>query len=338
VLRRISALLRRDLLNARRDYMVVYAALTVPIICLAVRLVLPSFGQTSVSFVVPGSETGTTQQALQQFGSVAVVADEDAVRDAVRGRSDVVGVLPAPDSGGGHVAWRIVVEGDEPADARDLAAVAIASLGADVPRAAQQTVGDSHSLVRDWVAVLMALTVLYIGIFVVGLGLVEDQEEMMTRALGVTPLTRREYVGARALLGTAILLTIPPSMWLLGSSFDAAKLVVASVACLPAAVLFGFLMATVSPTLTAALANFKFANLLVIGPALATLVLPSQVCNWALGWLAPYWCFRAFQDLLMEDAGWGSSLANAGLSALAAAVALSLVYPVFRKRLTFALD
>lgn len=335
-MRRILAMLKRDVLSVRRDSMALYTLFAVPLLCLALRVFLPGFAQVGADVVV----TPTTYEAigaeLRDYVSVDVVDDEDAVRRAVLRMDDKVGITA--DGAGGY---RIVRQGNEPEEARELPELALRAATGGIAAVPQESrdVGDGHNPIVDWAAVFVGLTAIYLATFLMGFGIVEDQEERVSEALGVSPMSRREYVLSRSLLAgvLAVALTLL-SITALGATFSVAQLGVLALAGVPLTLLFGFAIASISPTITSAMANFKFVNFIVIGPPIIGFAVPERLEHWVLGWMPTYWAYLAFKEVLFETTTWADLLPEVVATLVMGVVALTLAYPAFRKRLRFAIS
>lgn len=330
--RRIITILRRDFISLTRDAILIYVAVMPIVLALGLRFFLPNVGQASVQVVVTEETAATLENELSPYLEVAVVADGAALERRVLAYDDAVGIVPA---GNGY---ELMLEGNESHDARVLPAMVLQRIQGESAFVAQMVeVGEAGVPYRQWIGAFVALSVSFLASIIMGLHIIEDKETGMMQALGVTPLQRRTYVLARGLFVVGMaLVAVFSSLLALGlTEYDLAQMVVATLASSLAAVLFGFVLGAASGNQITGIANLKFGFLLVLLPAVLTILLP-EAWHMALYWLPSYWAFAGFKAILVEGATW------AGLVPLLLGnVAVSLVYllgstPWLRGRLNFA--
>ena len=147
----------------------------------------------------------------------------------------------------------------------------------------QEVAGDQVAF-REIFGAFLGLSVLFVASMVMGFMIIEDKESRMLQALGISPLSRREYVAARGILVLAIALVLVfGGLLLLGlSGFDYLQILAISLVASLVAILAGFVIGALSGNQIAGIANVKFGMLLFILPALLTLVIPGAVLGGAL--------------------------------------------------------
>jgi len=330
--RRIIAILRRDFTSMTRDAILIYVAVMPILLSFGLRFFLPNVGQASVQVVVTEETATRLENELAAYLEVEVVADEVALERRVLAYDDAVGIVPA---GSGY---ELLLGGNESHDARVLPAMVLQRLQGESGFVAKmEEVGEAGVPYRQWIGAFVALSVSFLASIIMGLHIIEDKETGMMQALGVTPLQRRTYVLARGLFVVGMaLVAVFSSLLALGlTDFAGGQMVAATLASSLAAVLFGFVLGAASGNQITGIANLKFGFLLVLLPAVLTILLPE---GWhvALYWLPSYWAFAGFRAILVEGTSW------AGLAPLLLGnVAVSLVYllgsyPWLRGRLNFA--
>lgn len=302
-MRRMLAIIRRDLLATTRDYLLLYITLSPWLLTLAFRLLVPAVGQSAITVVVTTNVPPAMMDALGAYAHVDVARDRAALARRVGAYDDAVGVVPAP--GGGYT---LVVEGNESPDATGLPALVLQRLHAGPSGLVPDAVvlpGDRLPY-REIIGAFVALSVLFISGISMGFHIVEDKESRMMLALGASPLGRREYVAARALLAAAIsTVSVFGSLWILGlGGFDHLQVLALTVTSTLAVALMGFVIGALSANQVAGIATVKFGFLLIVGPAAASLFVDGWP-SYLLYWLPPYWIFAGYRAVLAEGAGWG---------------------------------
>jgi ABC-2 type transport system permease protein len=333
-MKRILALLRRDLLSTAKDHMMLYSIVGTLLLAFGLRFFLPSLGQAAVNVVVTPEMPPAVVQQLESYLNVEVVGDRAALERRVLAYDDAVGIVPA--QGGGY---SLVLQGNESHDSEVLPAMVLQKVvGGDggVQVGMREIEGDQVAF-REIIGSIVGLAVLFVASMVMGFMIIEDKESRMLQALGISPLSRREYVAARGLLVLALaLILVFGALLLLGlGSFDYLQIAAIAVVASLVAILAGFVIGSLSSNQIAGIANVKFGMLLFLLPALLTLVIPEQF--WvALYWVPTYWVYAGFKAVLLEGASWAGLAPLLGLMLLTSLVMLAASYRWLKGNLDFA--
>ena len=301
-MKRILALIYRDLLSTSKDQFMIYAVLAPVILALGLRFFLPVVGQTTVNVVVTRDMPPQLVERMQPYLNVEVVPDRAALERRVLAMDDAVGIVSAGDG------YAVILEGNEAHDSVEMPGIVLQRvLGGDAMQVATVDVAGPQFPFRELIGAFTAVGVFFLAGTVMALHIVEDKESRIMQALGVSPMGRLEYVAARSLL--VVLLSVAMmsiSLWLLGiTEFDYLQMLTATVVGSLAAVLVGFIVGAISSNQIAAVANIKFGSLAVLMPAFLTLLVPEgyQVM---LYWSPSFWTFVAFKGILLEGANWAT--------------------------------
>lgn len=330
-MKRILAVLQRDLLSTTRDAMLVYIVLAPLILGFGLRWVLPSVGGTSLNLVVTEGFDQAMRDTIAPYAALETVPDTGALERRVLAFDEVIGVEAAGGS------YRLVLEGNESEASRELAGIVLdrALDGTSLPAAEIEQVGRARVPFREWIGVFMALSAMFFGAMVMGFHIVEDKESRVIQALWVTPLSRGEYIAARSLMVLALaIVTAFAGLWALGiTGYNVAQVALTALLGGVTGILFGFLMGATSPNQIAAFAFVKLGFLPLLLPAVAALLMPDRL-EVLLYWAPTYWAYVALKSILIDGAGWGALwlplAAMLGLTVAALAAAL----PWLRRGLT----
>lgn len=331
-MKKMLALMQRDLWSTLRDAMLLYVLLAPLVICLGARFFLPTVGQAGLNLVITAQDAPLLQESLASYARVEVVRDRAALERRVRALDDAAGLVARPDG-----SYELLLEGNESHDVQVLPALALqAALSEAAWRPERVTVGQDATPYREWVGAFATLASLFFGGIVLAFYLIEDKETGMAQALGVSPLTRRTYVSARiALMVLLTLVIVYASLALLGLRGHNPwhLLAAALVGALPA-LLFGLAVGAMSGNQVTGLANIKFGFLLVLLPAVLHLMLADR---WqiALYWLPTYWAFRGLRAILVERLAWGQVWPPLAWTLSASALYLALAWRWLSRKLTF---
>lgn len=334
-MKRILALLRRDLLSTSKDYILLYSMVGTLVMAFGLRLFLPAMGQASVNVVVTREMPPAVVEQLRQHLDAEVVDNRESLDRRVLAYDDAVGIVATGDG-----SYSLVLEGNESHDSQVLPGMVLQKIagGSDYKAQILEVAGDQIPF-REVLGAFIGLGVLFVSSMVMGFQIIEDRESRMLQALGVSPLGRSEYVVARALLVLAVsLVLVFGSLWLMGlAGFDHLQILAVTVVSSLVAVLAGFVIGALSSNQIAGIANVKFGFLLFLLPALLTLFIPERF--WvALYWVPTYWSFTGFKAVLLEGAGWSALGPVLLWNLLTSSVLLALGYRWLKGRLDFARD
>lgn len=333
-MKRIWALLRRDLISTSRDAMLMYIVLAPLIIGFGARIFLPTVGAVSINLVATEATAARIGEELAAYSHFETVRDEPALEQRVLALDEAVGVVIDEDGGYG-----VVLEGNESEASREMALIALNRIasGQPLPDAPIVEVGTERVPYREWIGAFLALTALFFGAMVMGFHIVEDKETGVIRAMGVSPLNRRTYIVARSVWVVLLAqVTVFAGLLAVGvTGFNAGQVAVIALAGAVIGVLFGFLMGATSPNQIAAFAFVKIGFLPLILPAAAALLVPER---WqpVLYWAPTYWAFEAFRRVLIDGAGWASLWGPLAWVLGLTVVFAAATYPFLKGRLDFA--
>lgn len=302
-MKRILAVLKRDLLSTTRDAMLLYIVLAPLILGFGLRWVLPSVGRTSINLAVTEDFDPAMREAIEPYASLKIVGDADALERRVLAFDEVIGIEAAEGT------YRLVLEGNESEASRELAGIVLDRVldGTGLPTAPIEQVGKVRMPFREWIGVFMALSAMFFGAMVMGFHIVEDKETRVIHALWVSPMSRGEYIAARSLLVLVLaVITAFAGLWALGlTGYNVAQVALTALLGGVTGILFGFLMGATSPNQIAAFAFVKMGFLPLLLPAVAALLMPDRL-EFLLYWAPTYWAYVALKSILIDGAGWGA--------------------------------
>jgi ABC-2 type transport system permease protein len=331
-MRRILAILKRDLLSTTRDPMLIYTILAPFLIALVARFVLPGMSQTALNLVIT-QESAFLAPALERYAHVEIVPDRARLERRVLAFDEAVGIVP--DGQGGYT---LVFEGNETRDAQMLPAVILQQvLDKSQAQVAMIEVGESSVPYREWIGALTAMACSFLTSFVMAFAIIEDRETRMMLALGVSPLSRKEYVAARSLLVVLPAAAVVfPALWAMGiTGYDVAQLLLAVIVGSLLAILFGFIVGAISTNQISGIANVKFGMLVLFVPAILAMTLPVQYRP-ALYWTPAYWSWDLFRMVLVDGATWGSFIPSLLWCAVTSLIWIGGSYGWLKRKLDFA--
>lgn len=322
--KRVLALVKRDLISAMRDFILIYGLLAPFLLALLLRAFLPSVGGASINLAVTPEVDREIGGRLAAYGNVEVVADRQALERRVLALGDAAGIVREGDT------YRVVLEGNEAEATAVLPGLILGDIAA--PEAAvtitEADLGRVASPFKPLMAIALALLSMLIGGMLIGFSIIEDKETGTLAALAVSPLSRAEYVAGRSAAGLGLALALVfGSLWIFGAGpFNGWQLLAVSLGGAFLAVIYGLYTGSVSENQIGGIATVKVGSLVfLVAPVLAAII-PAK---WQvlLYWLPTYWTYRGY-DLVLSAGGagaiggvgggggaaWGEVLTVAGIS------------------------
>lgn len=331
-MKRILSLIRRDMHSSVREFILVYGLLAPFLLALVIRAFIPSVGSASLNLVVTGDLGEEMIARLRDYGKVEIVKDRAALDRRVLALDDAAGIVRDGDGDG----FVVVLEGNEAEETAVLPGIVLADILSDDPVAVLgEDLGRVSSPLQPVLATVLAMTAMLIGGMVIGFNIIEDKESGTLSALGVSPMSRAEYMAGRSLLGAGLALVLVfGSLYAMGAGpFNALQVLAVSVPGAVLAVLFGFYIGSVSESQVSGIATMKVGGLFFLLAPVLSAIVPAK-WHIALYWLPTFWTYLGFREAFMAGgAAWGEILR---LSAISLAVSLALLavsWPLLRNKL-----
>jgi len=328
--KKVIALLKRDLLSTTRDAMLLFVILAPIIIGLGVRILLPAIGSSSINLVITQADAPALQEALTPYAHLQIVADKVALEQRVLAIDNAAGII-----GDGQGGYEVILQGNEPAETALLPEMILKyALGKHLVEAEITQLEGTTVPYRDWVGAFMALTVPFIASIAMALFIIEDKETGMLYTLNVSPLDKGTYILARGLfvMGYSLMMVYVALLVLGITGAPVLPILAMTAACSLAAVLFGFIIGSLSSSQIAGLANMKFGFLVIVAPAILSLALPSAY-HATLYWVPFFWAFEGFREILVQGGSWATFWPSLLWTIVSSVVFIVLLAPWLKKRL-----
>ncbi|MBO8128385.1 MAG: ABC transporter permease [Peptococcaceae bacterium] len=331
---RVINLIHKDFANSIRDNILVYALVAPLVMAFLLRLFLPTATGMSLNLVLTkdDAQPGFVAQ-LEKYVDVEIVPDRAAMEERVLAFDDAVGVLVT-----GENRYALILEGNESRDAGELPGIVLERIAAGERQDyAVEEINPDYMPAAQVTGVFLALGCMLIGGVLMAFNLIEEKETGSLQALEVTPLSRAEFIAGRSgiTLLTSVVLVFG-CLWLLGvDNFNVLQVLVVTLSGTLLAVIFGFIVGSVSANQTAGIANFKIGALLFVLVPVLTYIIPEGF-KFLLYPVPTFWTFEAYRAVLVEAAPWGKVGVLAGINLAVNVLFLAAVYPFLKKRLGFA--
>ena len=340
-MRRILSLMKFDLTNALRDSMVVYILLAPLLLAGGLRLFLPSFEGSEVTFAVhvPTSvarieSTGTEAdrqellasarqlaERLESFGHVEKYESAAGVHERVLATDDVGGFVLEAD---GNQRWTIVLEGNEGAESGAIMqSVLLASTSSDPAAEYTITRAETRSPFKEYASVGLVMLASLIGGLAVSFAMIDEKEQGVTRAFTVTPMTGFDYFAARGILAAVVGFAVATvgHLILVGTAVPFWSFLVALVVSAPMPLVVALMVGGIAKNQIQAVAALKVVMMVYLTVPFVSIAVPRS-WHWLFYVFPNYWMLRSFEDIYVTGARSGDLLLAALVTAATGIVAL----------------
>ncbi|MBN2073182.1 MAG: ABC transporter permease [Actinobacteria bacterium] len=328
-MKKILNFILKDITASRRDNVVLYMIFAPLLIAFIMRLFIPSFESSTVSFAVDGTLENSFRGKLEDYGNVISYETGNEVRTRVDANDDVIGIIRQNDG------YMVILEGNENREIRELAYVVIDNIarGGNIARYNITSMGDTRSLIKEYAVILIILMIVMMAGMVVGFNIIDEKESGAIRAIAVTPLRLWEYLAARGIqvMIFTIALSILSSMILIGFRIDYAKILLGAVFCSGTGIFLGILIGGIADNQIKGIALVKVLALPFTLIPISSIFIPEK---WQVFlYIFPnYWMFRIFKNIFIEVNNPDFWLSSAVTILITLILMLLLVF-AFRKKL-----
>jgi len=327
-MKKIFAIVSRDIKSGTRDWLVVYLAIAPILIALVLKALIPGVSDTTLNVVLLEDTPIEVQEHIEAYAKVTYVDSQDELEERVLRIDDVFGLNIVNDE------YEIVAQGNEVYNMVQLFSSVIdqyryKDLEIDVEVISSDLGWTMSPLKLQGTIIVMMFTTVLGGMLIV-LNLVEEKMSNTISAINVTPTSKLELIAGKGLLG--FLLSIfgaYVSIFILGfAGIDYAMLAVTIFSVAWISVIIGFGIGVVNEEPISAVASMKMTFVPVLASIFGAMYLPAK-WMFVLYWSPFYWAYINMKDILMQEAIWSELLLNNGIIL----VLTALVFVALRPRI-----
>lgn len=290
----VLPIVAKDIRNGLRDNIIAYSLIAPLLLVIGMKVFWPMLAGTSLTLVAgPGVEPFRLEQ-ITRYASVETASSRERMLERVQDYDDAVGI--DKNAGG----YQVIVQGDEQHSVRVLPGLILNAVQkGPSPYTFEFTdvLGERPAGWNAMVAFIM-LTWPLIGGMVMALSIIEERQFGIIQALQVSPVSRRQYVAGKSLLGVLVtLILILATVLILEIRVNYLQLLLLSLATMFLSVILGFLVGVMSEDQISGIANMKASTLFFIVVPILSLVLAASHHGY-LYWAPTYWAFKAYESLI----------------------------------------
>lgn len=328
MLKKITAIMLRDLKSGLRDFMVIFIIVIPFLLAFALSLFVPSAGATTYQFAVDEKVGTDVVEYLAKVGQVEVIGEGKSVEDRVLQTDDIAGISKDGDR------FEVLLEGNEAEGIAEVTQQILMHLNTherNLPLEIRfSSIGWSVSPLAQYGAISLIIMTTILGGMMIAFNIVEEKQSGTISAVNVSPAGRFEFIAGKSILGFIIPVIQSLGVMLI-FKFTGVNLLMLALIVLCSAlvgVILGFVIGLISNDQISAVSNMKLTFLPVTGSILGGILLSSEWLP-VLYWSPFYWTFAAVNELILKEATWGSVLTNCG----AIGILSLLIYLILRKKI-----
>lgn len=331
-MKKILAIIRRDTKSGMRDYMILYILAVPFIIAVVLNMLTSSVSQSVLSLGVDGTITGEDLEYIREYASVEIFKSEEDLIRRVENLDDIYGVVKKD----GH--FQVIQQGNEKVEMHEMVMLLLDAMSnEDIEVPMNLTVSDVGwrlSPIKQYGGSLLSVFISVFGGMIILINLVEEKQENTLAAMNVAPVERAQYILGKAALGFFVPLIHVMGILLILNYGDInylmAALITLSIAL--TSIIIGFSIGVNSDNVLAAISGMKMVFLPILGSIFGAIYLVEGL-HFLLYWSPFYWAFVALDDVILQQATWGSVLFSTMMIAIISIAVMLLLRKKIRRGL-----
>ena len=303
MVKRILNFFVKDIVNALRDNIVIYVLLF-PIIGAGVlALLLPGIESGSLTFVVNQNTVKGMEIPLAKYAKIEWVTGDEKIRERVSQFDDAIG-LTHDESG-----YRLVLEGNELNDVKELAEIILINLLTDKPVAdiSFRSLGKTKSYIKEYMTILLLISCLLMASVMAAMNMVDEKEFQLLAAIKVSPVNIIDYLISRSLsifFITLILATLEVVI-LFGLHVSyLMQILLISLFSIFLGLFSAFIVGGFVDNKIAAIGIMKSFFLVFTSIPIAAIFVPNS-WHWVFYLFPNYWLYNSFRNVFIDNPGTG---------------------------------
>ena len=305
--RRIMNVFRRDLSNSLRDKMVFYILIAPILMAFVFRFFVPDVQTSTLKFAVLNNTNKAVTEQLERYGKVFGFKDYDSLEKRVKQYDDVIGVVVSET---GYP--EVVAQGNESAEAGRITQLILQERDSNIPGNlifSESDIGSKLPPFTMFSFIFVIMTSFLMGGLAIGFNIIEEKESDTVKALGITPMTRGEFLVGKSVTGLVMpVIHAILGIWILGiTNIDYGMLLVITISSSLIGIVMGFLIGVLSSNQMNGIANMKVTGLIRMRRMMLAFILPENR-HIFLYWAPTYWTYAALRDLILQLQTWSKLL------------------------------
>ncbi len=332
-MRKIFAILKRDIIASKRDFLVLYIMIIPILMALLIEVATPSINNTTITIAMLKTDTTKHIEFMENYAKIELFDNYEKIEKRVLKRDDAVGIIPNGNK------FDIILQGNEMESTETFAKLlnSLYELDVDVndTNASFYNFNKTTAPVKkSLVLSLITLTIVLAGMLV-ALGIVEEKTDKTITAINVSTVKQNQFILGKSLLGSSVaMFSIIICLFITGFyNVNWFMLFLVGVSSLILTILVGFIQGVISNDVIEAASGVK----MLMFPATLSIVgyeFFSDKWQWTLYWSPFYWAYKSNDMILSNVASIGIILLNSFFILTISIIAYLLMMPKIRKGLS----
>ena len=302
-MKRILAIVGRDITSGKRDFIYAYIMIIPFIMALVLKAIIPGVDTTTVNIAVLDTLEPQLIEYLDEFAKVKEFETIQDIRVRVSKTDDYLGLVKKDDK------YNIISQNNESEGSYDFLELIVNSYQKDLyifPIDIKIT--DSgwklHPLKQQGANFLIIFTTVFGGMLIL-LSLVEEKMSNTLSAINVSPTSKFEFIIGKSILGLTIpIVGIIGILLIVGfEDINYLMVIVVSISISFISMIIGFVIGIMNDEPISAIASMKMIFIPVMGSVFGAMYLSEKFIP-LLYWSPFYWAYEAMNSIILNEATW----------------------------------
>ncbi len=330
--KRMWTIFIRDLKVNTKDFISLYIFVVPILFAVLINIFAPGINDTTVNLALIEGENQEQVEYFEQFAKVELFENVDAVKERVKKRDTMIGILPENNS------YYLMTQGNEQEGVIDLAKLLNSFYEMDISiEESNGEIIEFGRTVPPLKKILVNISILFISILggmLIALNIVEEKVENTLSAINLTPTRRLTFILGKSLtgifftlFGTFVLIFITGF-----GSINILQLLLVLLITTTLSVLVGFIQGLTNKDVISAAGSIKLLFLPLLAGVLAIELLGDKWQKFFY-WNPFYWAYKGNDAILSQSGTWGQILLYSGIVLFLNAIVFLIIAPRIRKGL-----
>ena len=332
MIKRIWAIFTRDLKVNIKDFMSLYI-LVVPILfAIAINIFTPGINETTINLALLEGENPEQVSYFKNFAKVELFDDIDSLKNRVKARDNIVGILPEGEK------YYLMPQGNESEEVIEYAKMLNTFYEMDVKieetNAEIETFGRTVPPLKQQLVNTAILFISILGGMLIAINIVEEKVDNTISAINLTPTSRKSFILGKSIMGLLLSIFGAIALILITGfiNINFFQLIIVVFVATSLSLLIGFVQGLNNDDIMNAAGSIKLLFLPLIAGVLAIELLADKWQKFFY-WNPFYWAYKGNDAVLSQTGSWGEILFYSTMVLIICGLVYLLLAPKIRKGL-----
>ncbi|WP_461205967.1 ABC transporter permease [Clostridium sp. DL1XJH146] len=312
MIKRIFAIMLRDLKSGTRDFLIIYIMLAPFLLAFILNALIPSAGSATINIAVDDTVSTTMITYLEEYGKIEILDNRENIETRVTKMDDVFGLVKT------EQGYEVINQGNETEGGAQMLQFIVDSYenkDLELPIEVKiSDIGKTLSPLKQYGANFLIIFGSVFGGMIILLALVEEKMENTLAAVNVAAISKTEFVIGKGLLGFIVpIIGTVGTLWILGfNDLNIGMTMVTVISIAIISVIIGFGVGVVNKEPIGAIASMKMVFIPIMASVFGGIFLADK-WHFLLYWSPFYWAYRSIDAIILKEATWNTILLNSGL-------------------------